>query len=384
MAIAFAVILGVGGALWRGFGVDGATTPRPNPRTAGPSVPVIATQVAQKSMPVQVESIGTVQTMASVVVRARVDTQIQKVLFKEGDAVKAGETLFELDKRSIEAQIRQAEAQLAKSRAQLANSRRDVERYTTLLQRDYASQQKADQVKTDSMALDATMHGDEATLDNLRVLLTYYTIRAPINGRTGTIFLKEGNLVKGNDNAAASQLVTINQMDPIYVSYAVPQQILGELRDAQRQGPVMIEASILKSNDAKLRGELAFVDNTIDIASGTVTLKANFPNADERLWPGQFVNVITTLRVDPDVLVVPAQAVQIGQSGNYVFVIKPDKTAEYRLVKIKRTVGMETVIAEGLKAGEDIVVDGQLRLTNGTRVEPRARTAGAQAIAGAE
>jgi multidrug efflux system membrane fusion protein len=346
-------------------------------------VPVIATAVIQKSMPVQVEAIGTVQTMANVVIRARVDTQIEKVLFKEGDAVKAGDILFQLDKRSIEAQVRQAEAQMAKSRAQLANSRRDVERYQTLLSRDYASQQKADAVKTDSMALEATARADEATADNLRVVLSYYTIRAPITGRTGTIFLKEGNLVKGNDTANASQLVTINQMDPIYVSYAVPQQILGELRDAQRQGPITIEATI-PNTAGQLRGELAFVDNTIDVASGTVTLKASFPNPDEKLWPGQFVNVRTTLRVDPDVLVVPAQAVQIGQNGSYVFVIKPDRTAEYRAVKVSRTIGMDSVIAEGLTAGEQVVVDGQLRLTNGIRVEPRAMSGGTQAIAGAE
>jgi multidrug efflux system membrane fusion protein len=382
MAVGFAVLLGVGGALWHGFGVDGAPAPRPNQRAAGPAVPVIATTVVQKSMPVQVEAIGTVQTMANVVIRARVDTQIEKVFFKEGDAVKAGDVLFQLDKRSIEAQLRQAEAQSAKSRAQHANSRRDVERYQTLLSRDYASQQKADAVKTDSMALEATARADEALVDNLRVVLSYYTIRAPITGRTGTIFLKEGNLVKGNDTANASQLVTINQMDPIYVSYAVPQQILGELRDAQKKGPINIEAAIPNSS-VLLRGELAFVDNTIDVASGTVTLKATFPNEDEKLWPGQFVNVKTTLRIDSDVLIVPAQAIQIGQNGPYVFVIKPDRTAEYRQVKVSRTIGMESAIAEGLAAGEQIVVDGQLRLTNGIRVEPRAMSGGTQAIAGA-
>jgi multidrug efflux system membrane fusion protein len=232
------------------------------------------------------------------------------------------------------------------------------------------------------MALEATSRADEATVDNLRVVLSYFTIRAPITGRTGTIFLKEGNLVKGNDTANASQLVTINQMDPIYVSYAVPQQILGELRDAQKQGPINIEAAIPNST-VVLRGELAFVDNSIDVASGTVTLKASFPNEDEKLWPGQFVNVKTTLRIDPDVLIVPAQAIQIGQNGPYVFVIKADRTAEYRPVKVSRTVGMESVIADGLAAGEQIVVDGQLRLTNGIRVEPRAMSGGAQAIAGA-
>jgi membrane fusion protein, multidrug efflux system len=383
VAIGFAVLLAVAGVAWQ-QGVFGKSTPTQgaNPRGGAPTVAVIAAPVIQKSMPVQVETIGTVQTMASVVVRARVDSQIVKVMFKEGDAVKAGDVLFEFDKRSIEAQIRQAEAQLARSRAQLANSRREVERSQQLLARDYVSQQKADAIRTDSMALEATNRAEEAMLDNLRVTLSYYTVRAPISGRTGTIFLKEGNLAKGNDNAAATQLVIINQIDPIYVSYSVPQQMLGDLRDAQRAGPVLVEAAV-QGSDVRVKGEVTFVDNTIDVASGTVNTKATFPNADEKLWPGQFVNVNMTMRIDSNVMVIPTPAVQIGQKGEYVYVIKPDRTAEYRAIKVGRIVGPETVIADGLKAGEQVVVDGQLRLTNGTRVEPRAMNATAQAVAGA-
>ncbi len=384
VAIAFVLLLGGAGWLWSGFGSDIARS-SPDARAArrgggAPAVPVVAAPVVEKAMPFQVEAIGTVQTIASVVIRARVDTQIMKVLFKEGDAVKAGDVLFELDKRAIEAQIAQSEAQLARDKAQLANAKRDVERYTTLLQRDYASRAQTDKARTDEQSLDATVKADEAGLNNLRVQSTYYTIRAPISGRTGTVNLKEGNVVKGNDTATASTLVTLNQMDPIYVAFSVPQQILVELRDAQKAGPVRVEATV-PNTTTRVRGEIAFVDNTIDIASGTITIKATMPNADEKLWPGQFVNVILTLRVDPDVLVIPSPSIQIGQNGNYVFVIKPDQTVEPRPVKVARTVGLEAVVSDGLKAGEKVVVDGQLRLTNGTRVEARPMT-GPEAVAG--
>jgi len=384
LAIAFVLLLAGAGWLWSGIGSDSArSSPDANAgRRAAPAVPVIAAPVVEKAMPFQVEAIGTVQTIASVVVRPRIDTQIMKVLFKEGDAVKAGDVLFELDSRAMEAQIAQSEAQLARDRAQLVNAKRDVERYSTLLQRDYASRAQTDKAKTDEQSLDATVKADEAALDTLRVLRTYYTIKAPISGRTGTIFLKEGNVVKGNDNATATQLVTINQMDPIYVAFSVPQQVLGELRDAQRAGPVRIAATI-PNTTTRIEGQVAFVDNTIDVASGTITIKATMPNADEKLWPGQFVNVVLTLRVDPDVLVIPSPSIQIGQNGNYVFVIKPDQTVEPRPVKVSRTVGLEAVISDGLKAGERVVVDGQLRLTTGTRVEARPMT-GPEAVAGGQ
>ena len=381
LAIGFLLLLGGAGWLWSGIGSDAARSNADTGRRPPPAVPVVAAPVVQKPMPVQVEAIGSVQTIASVVVRPRIDTQIMKVLFKEGDAVKAGDVLFELDSRAIDAQIAQSEAQLTRDRAQFANAKRDVERYNTLLMRDYASRAQTDKARTDEQSLDATVKAAEAALDSMRVLRSYYTIKAPISGRTGTIFLKEGNVVKGNDNAIATQLVTINQMDPIYVAFSVPQQILGELRQAQQKGPVEVAVSIPNS-DAQLKGEVAFIDNTIDIASGTLTVKATVPNADETLWPGQFVNVVMTLRVDLNALVIPTPAVQIGQSGTYVFVIKPDHTAEPRNIKLSRTLGNEAVIGDGLVAGEQVVVDGQLRLTKGTRVEMRPMSGAVPAIAG--
>ncbi|HEX9465918.1 MAG TPA: efflux RND transporter periplasmic adaptor subunit [Alphaproteobacteria bacterium] len=380
MAIGFTLLVGGAGLLWSGFGSEIARSNTAPSGRASPAVPVVTAAVVQKAMPFQIEAIGTVQTIASVTIRARVDTQIMKVMFAEGEAVKAGDVLFELDKRAVEAQLAQAQAQLARDRAQLANAKRDVERYSTLLLRDYASRAQTDTAKTNEQSLEATVKADEAVIDNLRVQISYYTITAPIGGRTGTVYLKEGSVVKGNDNATASQLVTINQIDPIYVAFSVPQQVLGELRDAQKAAPVPVDA-VIPNTATKLQGQVAFIDNTIDVTSGTITAKANIPNPDEKLWPGQFVNAVATLRVDPDVLVVPAPAVQIGQDGTFVFVIKPDQTAEPRPVKVSRMVGPAAVIAEGLQAGEQIVVDGQLRLTRGTRVESRPMS-GSPAVAG--
>ncbi len=373
LAVGFVALLGGAAFLWSNWGSGSGGSGRPGAAGGGrpaQAVPVVAAAVVQKPMPVQVSAIGTVQTIASVVVRARADTQIEKVLFKEGDAVKAGDILFELDKRQVSAQIAQAEAQAARDRALLANAKRDVERYTALLARDYASHQQTDTAKANAASLEATVRADEAAVENLRVQQSYYTIRAPISGRTGSVNLKEGNVVKGNDTATASALVTINQMDPIYVAFSVPQQVLGELRQAQQAGPVPVDASI-NSAGVHDQGQVTFIDNTIDVASGTITVKATVPNADEKLWPGQFVDVNMTLRIEPDALVVPATAIQIGQNGNYVFVIKPDHTVEPHPVKVSRTVGLEAVIADGLEVGQQVVVDGQLRLTNGSHVEIR-------------
>src|SRR5258708_27284163 len=214
MAIGFTLLVGGAGLLWSGFGSEIARSNTAPSGRASPAVPVVTAAVVQKAMPFQIEAIGTVQTIASVTIRARVDTQIMKVMFAEGEAVKAGDVLFELDKRAVEAQLAQAQAQLARDRAQPANAKRAVERYSTLLLRDYASRAQTDTAKTNEQSLEATVKADEAVSDNLRVQISHYTITAPIGGRTGTVYLKEGSVVKSNDNATAPQLVTIKQIEP--------------------------------------------------------------------------------------------------------------------------------------------------------------------------
>jgi multidrug efflux system membrane fusion protein len=363
--------LGAGGlayrALWPHAAGDAVAVKRERP------VPVVAAPVVRKAVPVRIETIGSVQTLASVAIKSRIDGQIVAAHFREGQDVKEGDVLFTLDSRAAEAQLRQAEAQLARDRAQLANARREVERQAELAAKNFASSQKYDEVRTTAQALEATVRAGEAVVENLKVQLSYYTIVSPISGRTGAVALKPGSTVKANDTGA---LVTINQIDPIYVAFSVPQRDLAEVREAMRQHP--LEAVVQPLGDAKpVKGELAFVDNAIDIATGTITLKAVFANEAERLWPGQFVNVTLTLRVESGALTVPAPAIQSGQTGPYVYVVRPDRTAEPREVVVQRQAGEEAVIASGLDEGEQVVVDGQLRLTKGTPVEPLPHRGGA-------
>jgi multidrug efflux system membrane fusion protein len=372
VAIAAIVVLGGGGLAYRTLAPHAAADPVParNER----AVPVIAAPVVRKSVPIQIDTIGSVQTLASVAIKSRIDGQIVAVNFREGQEVKAGDVLFTLDSRAAEAQTRQAEAQLARDRAQLANARREVERQAELAAKNFASGQKYDEVRTTAQALEATLRADEAMVENLRVQLSYYKLVSPIDGRTGAVALKAGSTVKANDTGA---LVTINQIHPIYVAFSVPQRDLAEVKEAMKLHP--LEAVVQPLGDAlPEKGELAFVDNAIDIATGTITLKATFANEGERLWPGQFVNVTLTLRVEDGALTVPAPAIQAGQSGPYVYVVKPDMTAEPRNVVVKRQAGDETVIGDGLQEGEQVVIDGQLRLTKGTKVELRPYREGGQ------
>lgn len=339
---------------------------QPAARGRSEAVPVVSGTVEQKPMPVEIDAIGTVQPIASVTVRSRVDSQITAVHFKEGDAVRQGDLLFTLDARTVEAQLRQAEATLTKDQAQLANARRDVERYRTLVAKDYVSRQQFDTAQATAESLAATIAADQAMVDNIKTQLTFFEIRAPIGGRTGAVPFKAGNLVRSGD---ASALTTINQISPIYVSFAVPQRMADDLRDAMRAGPVPVRVAV--QGGERVDGSVAFVDNAIDVSSGTINVRATVGNDDERLWPGEFVTATATLRVETDAVVVPEGAVQIGQDGSYVFVIKADQTVEMRPVTVARTQHGETVVARGLTAGERIVLEGQLRLTIGTRVEER-------------
>jgi multidrug efflux system membrane fusion protein len=309
-----------------------------------------------------------VQPIATVVVKSRIDGQIVKVNVQDGQEVKKGDILFVLDSRAADAQVRQADAQLAHDRAQLANAKREADRQDTLVAKSYTPASTADLARTAAVALDATVRADEAALDNLKAMLSYYTITSAIDGRVGAISLKEGNNIKAVDTIA---LVTVNQMHPIYVAFSVPQRELLGIRNEMATHELPVTA-VAPGHSVLETGKLAFVDNAVDATTGTVMLRAVFDNPKERLWPGLYVNTALTLRIEPDALVIPAQAVQVGQESSYVYVINADKRAEPRTVTVGRSIAGESIVASGLKDGEQVVVDGQLRLTKGTLVDPRA------------
>lgn len=328
-------------------------------------VPIRVATALTKPTPVQFDTIGTVQTIASVAVKSRLDAVIDKVLVKDGQFVKAGDVMFQLDSRAALAQVDQAAATLARDQVQLANANRNVDRDKPLLTKDFVSHQQYDNDSATAAALDATVKADGAQLENAKVLLSYYTIVAPLDGRVGLIAIKQGNSIKSND----VPLATVNQIQPIYVSFALPQNDLPELRGAMSQGPVPVRVLAQGDTGTPVEGKVAFFENSIDSTSGTITVRGSFDNNDQRLWPGQYVNVSVLVRTDPDALVIPPAAVQVGQNGTYVFVVKDDDTTEIRPVTVDRTVGGLAVIAKGLKPGEKVATDGQLRLGNGTHVQ---------------
>jgi multidrug efflux system membrane fusion protein len=328
--------------------------------------PVLTADVVARPMPVQVDAIGRVQPIASVAGKARIDGQITQVAVADGQEVKAGDLLFVLDSRQAQAELAQAEAMLQRDQAQLANAQRELARLSPLGERDFASKQQIDAARTAVAAAQATISADQATIEHAKVQLSYTVIRAPIDGRLGTISQKLGSTIRAAD---ATPLVTINQLRPIYVAFSLPERGLAELQKAMGAGPLEVVATIPGDPGAPEKGELAYIENTTDPNTGTLSVKASFDNAQERLWPGQFVNVMLTLRVEPNAIVVPSEAVQAGQNGELVFVVKPDHTVEARQVTVDRTVGAQTVIAQGLTAGERVVTVGQMRLAPGAKVE---------------
>jgi multidrug efflux system membrane fusion protein len=366
--LAAVVVLGVvaGGALtYRFFLAGNANAVSNGPARTPPAQPVTAATVVEKAVPVQLSAIGTVQPVHAVAVRTRLDSQIARVLVQDGQRVEAGQPLFELDARQLEAQRQQAEAVLARDEAQLAYARRNMERK----QPQISSAAAIDEARTNVTALQAAVRADRASLENLAVQRSYTRILAPIAGRLGTIEYKAGSIVKASD---AQPLVTINQLRPIYVAFSVPQTYLGRIQAALAEGAVMATATMPETDAAPQQGRVAYLENAVDASTGTISVRAEFPNARERLWPGAYVNVAVTLRTDPHALVVPAPAVQQGQDGIFVFVIKEDSTVEARNVTVDRTLGEEAVVSSGLRVGERVVVDGQLRLVKGARVEVKA------------
>jgi multidrug efflux system membrane fusion protein len=341
---------------------------RANP---GGAVPVVIMPVTREAMPVVVDAVGTVQSIASVQIKPRMDSQIMKVNVEEGALVKEGDILFELDARSLKAQLGQIEAQIRKDQAQVAQARRDLQRNEELLSKNAGTVVQRDNAGTTLKAAEAQLEADEAAKASVQTLLTFTEIRAPVSGRIGSIANKAGAVVRTGDNSATSTLATINQIDPIYVTFAIPQIILPDLRAAMAKGPVTVTAII--DDSKKQSGEMAFIENTVDPNTGTVTAKARIGNANELLWPGQFVKVEIVLGIESDALSVPASAVQLGSQGPFVFVIK-DGVAELRQVVVKRTQDGRAVIGKGVESGEQVVVDGQLRLVQGASVTIRPPT----------
>jgi multidrug efflux system membrane fusion protein len=330
-----------------------------------PAVPVTATTVVQKPMPIEIRVIGTAEPYSTVAVHAQITGQLTSVSFKEGDDVRKGQALFTLDRRPLEAALQQAQAVLERDLAQAANAKAQAQRYRDLAQRGIATREQVDQITANAAAIDATLGADRAAVENAKVQLQYATIAAPIAGRTGALMVHEGNLIRANDAAA---LVVINQVAPIYVAFGIPESQLPELKQYMAKGSLHVEARSPTEPGPPSTGRITFVDNTVDQTTGTIKIKGTFANNDRRLWPGQFVNIVLTLTTDPAAVVVPAAAVQQGQQGTYVFVINGDQTVDLRPVVVARGNGIESVIKEGLKPGELVVTDGQLRLVPGTKV----------------
>jgi membrane fusion protein, multidrug efflux system len=329
------------------------------------AVPVTVAPVVQKSMPIEIRVIGAVEAYSVVSVHAQITGQLTDVNFKEGEDVQQDQVLFRLDRRPLEAALMQAQANLQRDIAQAANARVVAQRYADLAGRGIATTEQVETSRTSAAALEATVEADRAAVENAKVQLQYATITSPIAGRTGALMVHSGNLVRAADQ---SPLVVINQVVPIYVSFAIPESRLSELKRYMASGTLAVEAKPPTDDGAASHGHITFVDNSVDQTTGTIRIKATFTNEDRRLWPGQFVNVIVALTKDPNAVVVPTAAVQVGQQGQYTYVVKADKTVEYRPVMVERTAGLETVIKSGLKPAETVVTDGHLRLVAGTRI----------------
>jgi RND family efflux transporter MFP subunit len=355
-------LAGLGMFLWTSSSGQKAAAQAPRSERA---IPVAVAKVVRAPVPFRLEALGTVTTMASVAVKARVDSEIVAVKFEDGARVKAGDVLFVLDGRAIEAEIKRVEAVIAGAEAQFEQATRDVARYSELVQKSATTQVTLNNAQTQMNVSKALAESNKATLQGLKVQLGYTTIRAPISGRMSMANVKVGNIVRQADTAP---LATINQVAPIYVSFTVPQRSLPDLRAALAAETAMLEA-VIPGSSARATGQVTMIENAVDASTGMVTVRATMPNQDEVLWPGTLVNTSLTLRNEPRISV-PATAVQISQAGTFVFVVK-DNAVQVRPVDVERTVDGVAAIEKGLEVGETVVTDGQLQLQNGTKVSVR-------------
>jgi membrane fusion protein, multidrug efflux system len=329
------------------------------------SVPVTVGTAARQDVPLEVRAIGHVEPYSTVSLKARVGGEVTKVGFKDGQDVKKGELLFQIDPRPYGALLAQTRAQLERDRAVAKNAEEDSRRYADLVQKDYVTREQYDATRSNAAAAMATVKADEAAVENARLQLSYCAVTAPISARAGSVLVYPGNQVKGNDD---KPLVVLNQIQPVYVSFAVPESSLAAIRQHARPGQNLSVAASASGNPAQT-GELTFLDNTVDPTTGTILLKATFPNQNEVLWPGEYVDVVLRLATEPGAIVVPSQAVQTGQAGQYVYVVKNDLTVESRPVTVSRMHGPLAIVTNGLQPGERVVTDGQLRLAPGSKVE---------------
>ena len=329
------------------------------------AVPVTVESVIQKAVPVQIHAIGNVEAYSSVSIKSRVSGELTRVYFREGQDMNKGDMLFTIDSAPFKTALESAQANLAKDTALAKKAEEDVRRYTELYRDELVSRSQYEQIFSTAEALKATIEGDKAAVENARLQLNYCSISAPISGRTGSLLVNEGSLIKANDD---KPMVVIHKIQPVYVSFSVPENNLQEIKKYMASGKLNVEASVSKEDKRPEKGVLTFVDNTVDTATGTIRLKAAFDNKRRALWPGQFVNVQITLATIHDAVVVPSQAVQTGQQGQFVFVIKAD-TAELRPVNAGITHKDMTVIEKGLAPGEQVVTDGQMLLMPGAKVE---------------
>jgi multidrug efflux system membrane fusion protein len=345
-----------------------------------PAIPVTAATVEQKAVPYEIRAIGNVVEYSSVNVRSQVGGYLSKVHFQKGQFVRKGDLLFTIDPRTYQASLLQAEGSLAKDEAQLVSAQEDERRYAELVKKGYISRQQYDQAHASARSLEAVVKADKASVEYAKVQLSFCYIHSPISGRLGDILIDEGNLVKAADDNKF--LVTIRQLQPIYVSFSVPEKDLGEIKKYMSSGRLPIYVYSDKGDTAPEKGALSFIDNAVDPSTGTIRLKGTLNNSSDRLWPGQFVNVVLSLYTQPDAIIIPSQAVQSGQIGQYVYVIKDDLTTEIRPVTVARTYGNDSVIEKGLKPGEKVVTDGQLRIVRNSKVQikEKNRSGGAQTV----
>jgi multidrug efflux system membrane fusion protein len=372
IAIAAVVAAGLGVAYKQGiWSLGGAVAQAPQPKGNFQRVVPIDTAVAvKKSVPVRVDLLGTVTPIASVAVKTRVDSEIVGVHFRDGSTVKEGDLLFTLDSRAIEAQIRQAEGQLARDRASLEGAERDVRRYTELVAKSATPITNLDNAKTQSGIYNGAIIADQALIDNLKVQLSFCSIRAQIPGRISMATVKVGNFARQAD---LTPLATIIQTAPVYVTFPLPQRYLSELRQALGNETANIDA-LVPGDDRRAAGAVTMIENIVDVNTGTVPVRATMPNKDDLLWPGTLVTVQLVFR-DELAITVPQLAIQVSQSGSFVYVVK-DNVAQLRPVKVARTLDREAILESGVEDGETVVTEGQMQITNGARVAPRAPKAG--------
>jgi multidrug efflux system membrane fusion protein len=346
------------------FAAGCSTGEKSNQRPPVP-VPVTIATAIEKNVPQILKTIGSVEASQTVSIRARIGGALTNVAIMEGKDVKQGDLLFMIDSRPYQQAMEAAMANLARDQAQLANAEKEVQRYTELMKDEYVTKQQYDQVNTVAEVLRNTVRSDVATVEAARLNVKYCNIVAPVAGRTGVIAVHEGDQIKADD----IEMVAINQITPVRVSFSLPEQHLLAIRTYASSGSLPVEARFPNDPGKPSVGKLSFINNVVDPATRTILLKAEFPNTDKRLWPGQFVNVILTLTIRPRAVVIPSRAIQMGQQGTYVFVVNPDVTVESRLVSPGQEIDGATIVDKGLQAGEKVVTDGQLRLIPGSKVQ---------------